>query len=193
MAFCADHDRRAYGPGSARLEQAFARLVVTTIEVDLAGLQECGDDLDRFLEPGVAVVVGITEGVVLHLVVSRADPQNQAPTADLIDGVGHLGQQRRVAETHAQHQITELDRPGAGGQGRQHRPGFPVAVRLGRASHVVEKMVVEPDGIEANLLGQHRDVSELRPTEARAVTRRQIQPHLEPVLRGAHVSPPHAS
>ena len=72
----ADHDRRALGPRPARLEHAIARLVVGAVEVDLAGLQQRRDDLDRFGEPAIAVIVGIAEGAVFDLVIPHADAED---------------------------------------------------------------------------------------------------------------------
>ncbi len=48
-------------------------------------------------EPGDAVVEGHAERPKLRFVSARAQPEDQAPPAHLVQGIGQLGEQRRVA------------------------------------------------------------------------------------------------
>ena len=91
--------------------------------------QEARDDRERLLEAIDAVVEGKAEGAVLRLVPARAETEDQPAAADLVDGVGHLGQQGRVAETGADDQGAELDPPGGGRQRREERPALPGPLR----------------------------------------------------------------
>ena len=59
------------------------------------------DDLDRLLEAADAVVEGVAEGVVLRFVPAGAEAEDEAAAADLVDRLGHLGHQARVAEADA--------------------------------------------------------------------------------------------
>ena len=93
-------------------------------------MYRAGTDLAGVGEGAVTVVGGVAKGAVVDLVIARADPEDGAAAADRVDGVGHLGEQRRVAESHAEHQGAELDGLGAGRQGGNLRPAFPQPYRL---------------------------------------------------------------
>ena len=84
----------------------------------------------RLLEAADAVVEGVAEGAVLRLVPAGAEAQDQPAAADLVDRVGHLRQQRRVAEAGADDERADLDPLGDGGQRGQQRPALPRAPRL---------------------------------------------------------------
>ncbi|HXJ28121.1 MAG TPA: hypothetical protein VNH17_20560, partial [Streptosporangiaceae bacterium] len=53
------------------------------------------EDLHGLLETARAMIEGHTERLVLRLVPARADAQDQAPVAHLVEGGGHLRQDRR--------------------------------------------------------------------------------------------------
>src|SRR3954447_5041305 len=95
--------------GAARSQLALARTVIRALKVDLPVAQQAVDDRERLLEAGVAMVEGEAEGAVFRRVPAGAEREDQAATADLVDSVGHLGQQRRVAKARAGHQRRQLD------------------------------------------------------------------------------------
>ena len=98
----ADEDRRTLRPWPARIHGAVGRGRSTAVEVDLAVPQQGPDDLHRLLEAADAVVEREAERVVLRSVPARPEAQDETPGADLVQGDGHLGQQRRVPEAGAQ-------------------------------------------------------------------------------------------
>ena len=62
---------------------------------------------------------------MLWLVPSRADTQDRAPVAHLVNGRRHLRQYRRMPEGIAHDQSPDLHAACHLGQGRQHSPAFP--------------------------------------------------------------------
>src|SRR5688500_2698275 len=85
-------DRWPSGARAARPQLAVPRLIVRAGEVDLPLAQERGDDGQRLLEAGGAVVEGVAEGAELRFVIAGPQAQNQPAAADLVDRVGHFGQ-----------------------------------------------------------------------------------------------------
>jgi hypothetical protein len=70
------------------------------------------------------MVVGPAEGVVLRLVPAGADAERQSSPAGVVEGDGHLRQQRRVAEAQAQHEAADADALGGRAQQRQRGPAL---------------------------------------------------------------------
>ena len=93
--------------------------MIGTRIVDLAISQQATNNVNRFLETADLVIKWKTEGFVFESVVTRTQAQNEATTADLVDGVCHLGEQGGIAPAHRKHQRTELDTLGDRSQGRQ--------------------------------------------------------------------------
>src|SRR5688500_11346987 len=67
------------------------------------------DDRHRLLEAADPVIEGIAERVILGLVPPRAEAEDDTTPADVVDRLGHLGDETRVAETGAGHQRPDLD------------------------------------------------------------------------------------
>ena len=86
--------------------------------VDLAVTQQTANNVNRFLEAADLVIKWKTEGFVFESVVTRTQAKNEATTADLVDGVCHLGEQGGIAPAHRKHQRTEFNTLGDRSQGR---------------------------------------------------------------------------
>src|SRR2546421_12171692 len=99
----------------ARPQLAVAGAVVRALEVDGAFLEQCPDDRERLLEAIDPVVERDTKGAELGLVPAGAEPQDEAPTADLVERVGLLGEDGRVVECRARDERAQPDRRGRGG------------------------------------------------------------------------------
>src|SRR5207302_4725995 len=87
----ADEDRR---PGRARStweELELADAVEAPLEVEPALVEKAADDRERLLETADRLLVVEAEDAVLGFGVPRADAQDEAPAADVVDGVGDLG------------------------------------------------------------------------------------------------------
>ncbi len=131
------------------------------------------------------LIEGQSERLILWLVPSRADTQDQAPVAHLVQGRRHLRQDRRMAEGIAHHQRADLHTPGRFGQRRQHGPAFPDSP--GRLTRIaIEEVVREPDAIEAipfRLLRDRADLIIRTPAVVFAVVRQKNQqPNLHCLL-----------
>ena len=118
------------GTRAARAQFAVAGGVVRAVEVDPPVAEQAVDDGDRLLEAADAVVVGVAEGDVVGLVPAGAEAEDEATAGDFVDGVGDLGQQRRVAVTGAGDEGTDLDARGDGGERGDVRPALPRPLRL---------------------------------------------------------------
>jgi hypothetical protein len=94
----ANHNGRAADARSSRAQFAVACLVVAALEVDPAIAQQSVDDGERFGEALEAVVERKPEIDVLDLIPTRAQADNQPAIGNLVDGVGHLGEEGRVAK-----------------------------------------------------------------------------------------------
>ena len=110
--------------------------------------QQWLEDLQGFFEAVHAVIEEQPERLILRLVPSRADTQDQAPVAHLVGGRGHLRQDRRVAEGIAYHKRADLHALCRFGQRRQDGPAFPDSPGR-RARIAIEEVVSEPDAVEA--------------------------------------------
>src|SRR5215217_3433552 len=165
LATAADEDRQSLGTGTARSQLTIAGGVVVTLKVDVTGSQQCRDDLHGFFETADTVVVGESEGRVLGFMPAGTETEDQPAAADLVDGVGHLGNQSRIAEAGAGYERTDLESPGRGGKCGQQRPGIPGAL-LVRLREAKEEVVRQPEGIEADFFRAPRHRRDVSPTQA---------------------------
>lgn len=144
----ADQQRRSCLARAAREVLAVPRLVVLPFEIDVTVTKQWLDDLHGLVEAGYAMIERQPERLVLRLVPSCADAQDQAPAADFVGGRRHLRQDRRIAEGIAQHQHADLHAPGRLSERGQHGPGFPYSPR-GLTGIPVQEVVGEPEAVEA--------------------------------------------
>ncbi len=132
-------------------------------------------DLDALAKhPDAHLRRGELEAVpaVLVLVPAGTDPPVETAAADDVDRRGDLRQHARLAIRVAADHLAEADAAGALADRRHRRPtlehGFVRGTR-----HVVE-VVVHPDRVVAELLGEHRDLDRLGPFRLGAVDRREL-------------------
>jgi ATPase subunit of ABC transporter with duplicated ATPase domains len=138
---------------------AVERLVVLPREIDVPVPQHRYEDLHGLFETARAMIEGHTERLVLRLVPARADAQDQAPVAHLVEGGGHLCQDRRIAEGIAEHQGADLHPLCRFRQRGQHGPALPDPCgRLTGAA--VHEMVGQPDAVEAIRLRLLRELTD---------------------------------
>src|SRR5690242_15523837 len=78
-----DQDTRATVARSTWAQECVLDLVVTSLEGDVLAAKHSCDDRQRLLEAAGEVIVGIAEGGIFRLVPSRAQPEDESPTADL--------------------------------------------------------------------------------------------------------------
>src|SRR5206468_11061431 len=123
---------------------------------------EAADDLQRLLEARHAPIERQPERAELDLVPARAEADAQAAAADLVDRGGGAREQRRLMERGARDERPELDPRRHRGQAGERRPAVPRPALLTPVA-AVEKVVAEPDAVEAGLLGGARHRRELRP------------------------------
>lgn len=135
------------------------------------------------------------EWTITSVSAKRLTRWSQRTTGNLVDGLGDLREQRRIAVVGATDERPERDL-GAGARERgQERPGFPDADRCGRrqrrrdrsavlvmnVSQVEEEMVGQPERIEAGRFGQPSQGQEVRP--AREVSGSLGRPLVRQLLR----------
>ena len=87
---------------------AILRFVISSREIDMPLTQQWLEDLQGFFEAVHAMIEGHPERLILRLVPSRADTQDQTPVTHLVDGRRHFRQDRRIAEGIARHQRADL-------------------------------------------------------------------------------------
>ena len=102
-------------------------------------------------DPGARGAELVAVLVVVLLEPARADPEDQPPAGDVVDGAGHVGQQLGVAVAVAGDQRADLDPAGLLGPGAEHRPALEV-LALGFAVEREEVVPVERD-VDAQVLG----------------------------------------
>ena len=100
--------RRPFSSRTARYDVALPCLIILSNKIDMPFLQQWTQDLQGFFEAVHAMIEGQPERLVLRLVPARADPQDQASTAHLVEGRRHFRQDGRMAEGIAQHQRADL-------------------------------------------------------------------------------------
>src|SRR5690606_17880889 len=93
----ADHDRRSLGTRSPGTELAIYRLVELPTECHVPGLDQGNDDFQSLRKAADSMVEGKPERAVLRLVPAGAKRQHESAGGDLVDRVGHLGDERRIA------------------------------------------------------------------------------------------------
>src|SRR5579863_2439042 len=96
-----DQDGRPGWRWPALAQYAVARLVILSLEIDVSLAQERHDDLQCFLETPGQVIERIAKSLVLRLMPARAEAQDEASTADLIERISHFRQQRGFAKRGA--------------------------------------------------------------------------------------------
>jgi ATPase subunit of ABC transporter with duplicated ATPase domains len=159
-ALGSEQQRRALFAGAAWQVVAVQRLVILTLEVDVPVPQQRDEDLHGLFETARAMVERHPERLVLRLVPAGADAEDQAPVAHLVEGGGHLREDRRIAEGRARHQGADLHPVRGLGQRGQHGPALPdPRGRLTGAA--VHEVVGEPDAVEAVRLRLLRQLTDL--------------------------------
>ncbi len=142
-------------------------LVIGAFEIDASRAQQAMDDGDRLGKAADAMVERVAKGDVLRLVPTGAETENEAPTGDLVDGIGDLRQQGRVAERGAAHQRADLDPGGHRRQSGEQGPALPRSLHL-LSGEAIDEVVRVPDGIEAELLGHPGHLDQIAPASRRA-------------------------
>jgi hypothetical protein len=61
----------------------------------------------------------------LPFVPARPESEDEPPSADLVNGIGHLGEQRRIAPTRAGDERAQSDPVGDGRDRGEQRPPLP--------------------------------------------------------------------
>src|ERR687893_2395189 len=102
------------------------------------------DDGDRLGKAADAMVEREVKSDVLRLVPTGAEPENEAPTGDLIDGIRNLRQQGRVAERGAADQRADLDPRGHRRQSGEQGPAFLRSLHL-LFREAIDEVVGIPD------------------------------------------------
>ena len=126
----ADQQRDGVRARADRLLRQVAGGVEPALEVRVPTTNERDDDLERLLEPGEDPVLGEAEGVRLaRPFVPRAQPEDVAAAADLVERLGCLGDDARIAMERGEHPGPDLDRRGRGGHCAGHRDAIPHATR----------------------------------------------------------------
>ena len=163
-----DEDRDPGPLDGARHEARIVELVVPTPEGRPLLAHQQADDLDGLLEPvdplrsrrQVDAVAA-----VLVLVPPGADPEDQSPAADVVDGDRLLEQDRGMPERVARHEHAQADARRLRRDRREQGPCLVAAV-LGAAIRV-DQVVHEPRMVEAELLRLEEIVEHLVPALAR--------------------------
>jgi hypothetical protein len=88
--------------------------------------------------------------VVVLLEPARADPEDEAAAADVVDGPRHVGEQIGVAVAVARDERADLDAVGRFGPGTEHRPALEVLPH--RIAVQGEEVVPVEDDVDADLL-----------------------------------------
>ncbi len=140
--------------------QAVPGLMILTLKVDLPLAHQRRNNRNGFLELIDLVVEIESEGIELWLVPTGAYAKNDAPSTHFVERHRHLRQNCRVPERRTKHQRSELNPVGRLGQCAPDRPALPDALRL-LALEMIEKVIVDPDGINACILSGKRQRFEL--------------------------------
>ena len=177
--------------------------VELALERDLLPAQQRANDLQRLLEAADAPVPWIAERHMLGLEVSGAEPQDEAPSAQLVDGVGHPREQGRITVSRVYHQGSDLHParlprqraggdhalPGSVGEADQlRRRARPERFQLPCGG--VAEVVDQPHRVEPDLLGPAGESHDVRSGRSVATHRiglvRQTESdlHLVELLRG---------
>jgi len=178
-------------------------VIVGSREVQPSVAQQPPDDRQGLLEAGNEVVRRVTHGAVLKHRVAGTQAEYQPSTTDLVQGIGHLRQQRGIAKPGAGNEDPKLDAASRHGQGSQQGPPFPHAEgrhggdlrRDGSTDPFVEltedapRVVGEPERVEADflcLLGQTEEIGPAgRDSVYPTFPVRHVQTNLERSYRGS--------
>ncbi len=119
--------------------------------------KQAADDLDRFGESGVQVVLSHSERLILfRRPAARTQSEYESAVTDHVDRLRDLGYGRRIAERRAQDSREQPDSRRHGSECRNNRRALPGAVRARR--NVPSKVVDDTDRVEAGLLAQHPQI-----------------------------------
>ena len=150
------------------LADSVVDLVVAALERRALLRPEGAHDLDG-LAHAMHPLGGLGEVEAVHgvlgLVPSRPDAHVQPPAAYVVDGDGHLGEERGVAVAVAGDHHAAAGAPGGGGERRERGPALENGeVRAGqyRGGDVVRG----PQTVEAEVVGEAPDAEELVPRRA---------------------------
>src|SRR5206468_10136833 len=113
---------------------------------------------------------------VLLLPPAGAQPDLDAPAADLVDGRGRLRQQRRLAERGRRHERAEPDARRASGECAQQRPGVRRAAS--RDAPGAEVMIGSEQSLVAEPLARLREREPVRPPHALLALDHHARTHL---------------
>jgi hypothetical protein len=144
--------------------------------------EHVGDDPQPVFETPEPLIERDAVARELRLVPARADTQDDPPAAHLVERLGHLGEQRRMAERDGEDIGAERHATGRRGQRRQQRPRLPGTAPF--PARIPEPhMVRDPDGIEPDRLRRLRHLQDVgparRPTVHRAFDVGQVEPQSE--------------
>ena len=104
-----DQDRDRVRAGTDRCLREVTSRVPGALEVGMTAAQQRDDDLERFLEPVEDAVLRQAEGVSLTRPgVTGTEPEHESPAADLVEGLGSLGDDPRVAVERRNTQVPTL-------------------------------------------------------------------------------------
>ena len=87
----------ATGRGAARPELCFRHLIIGAVEVRAPRAQQVPDD-GQGLGEAVEAMVGGEADTAAVLGEAGPQPENQPAAADLVDRIGQLGHERRIAQ-----------------------------------------------------------------------------------------------
>jgi hypothetical protein len=138
------------------------------------------EHLEGLAEPGGAVrrrPAAEAEGPQLGIHRPPPEPELEPPAADDVERGGHLGEQRRVAERVAQHEVADAD---GGRPRREGRGEGPALERVGVGQRRRGQVVHQPHRVEAQLLGRAHP----------RFDRRERHAHLRQEQADAHATTP---
>src|SRR5262245_11251857 len=79
------------GARAARAQHDVSHLIIQPPKVHRASAEKSVDDLQCFLESAHTMVEWIAERLEFRFIPAGAQAEDQAATADFVDGIGHLG------------------------------------------------------------------------------------------------------
>ena len=190
-----DHDRRSRWPGTAWRDRCVPCPPPGPVEVRLPIVEHRGDDPQALLERVETALERHAERRELGLVPAGAQAEDEPPTADLVERLGHLREQRRVPQRHRRDVGAEPDPRHGDGERREQRHGFPGPAPRDR--RVAEPEVVgDPERVEADGLAGLRHGQDVVPARRGAVHRpldvRQVQAERRSTMRRMLAPRPHA-
>jgi hypothetical protein len=110
-----------------RVARRVAHLVRRAVERQPVLIQQAANHRTRFIEDGYPITRWRQRDAVGHVLVGLppgADPQHQAPAADLVERRCHVRHDGRMPVGVAEYQAPETDSRCLGGQSRQDGPAL---------------------------------------------------------------------